>query len=116
MPGIGGVIDKSGSSIPEWIGDFLRKPSKRDVLSKLERSRAIERHVFVIVSFSGAPWSVESYLTGELDNISSHVPDLPLPVTGAWIVSSMSRKGVRWDGIAWRVFDSRGEGIEKLDL
>jgi hypothetical protein len=64
------------------------------------------------VNFAGAPWAVESYLTGELDQFPSEAPDLPPPVTQVWVVSGFGRRGVRWDGSAWRAFDARGEGID----
>lgn len=111
MPGTGGAVDEHGRALPGWIGDFLRDPTRRDVLGKLQRSGAPERHAFVMVSFTGAPWAVESYLAGKLEHVPSQTPDLPPPVTGAWIVSGMGHKGVCWDGNRWRVFDTRGEGI-----
>jgi hypothetical protein len=112
MPGIGGAVDEYGSAVPEWIGEFLRAPTKSDVLSKLQRSGAAKREVFVIVTFAGATWPVESYLAGELNHLPSQAPDLPPPVTGVWIVSGMGRKGLRWDGNAWKLFESRGEGVD----
>jgi hypothetical protein len=111
--GQGGVVDQQGNSVPAWIGTFLRDPAQKDVLSKLEQSRATDCHVFVIVAFGGAPWSVESYLTGGLVHVPNQVPNLPPPVTGVWIVSSWSRgKGIRWDGITWQAFHTRGERID----
>jgi hypothetical protein len=112
MPGIGGAVDEFGSAVPEWISGFLRAPSKSDVLSKLQRSGAAKHEVFVIVTFAGATWPVESYLAGELNHLPSRAPDLPEPVTGVWIVSGMGRKGLRWNGNEWKLFDSRGEGID----
>jgi hypothetical protein len=112
MPGIGGAVDVHGGAVPEWVGGFLRDSARQDVLSKLQRSGAMDRHAFLIVTFAGAPWPVESYLTGELDQLPSQAPDLPPPVTGVWIVSGMGRRGLRWDGNTWQLFDARGEGID----
>ncbi|HEY0321399.1 MAG TPA: hypothetical protein VGC66_10615 [Pyrinomonadaceae bacterium] len=111
MPGAGGAVDDQGRAVPAWVGEFLRDPSKQDVLSKLQRSGAPERHVFVIASLMGTPWEVESYLIGDLNHLPSKAPDLPPPVTGVWIVPGMGQKGIRWDGNSWRFFDARGEGI-----
>jgi len=112
MQGRGGPVDKRGSSVPVWIGTFLRDPARQDVLSKLERSVAADCHVFVFVGYGGAPWLVESYLAGELAHVPNQVPDLPPPVTGVWIVSLLSRgKGIRWNGTTWQAFHTRGEGI-----
>ncbi len=112
MTGIGGVVDSAGGALPQWIGEFLRDPRQRDVLSKLERSGARDCHAFVPVSFAGAPWAVESYLGGHLDEIPAAAPDLPPPLTGVWVVYEHSGRGLRWDGDAWRRFEARGEGID----
>jgi hypothetical protein len=112
MPGTGGAVDETGSEVPRWLGEFLRDPAREDVLSKLQRSGAKARHAFVIASFGGPPWPVESYLTGELNHIPSQSPDLPPPVTGAWVVSGFSQKGLYWNGITWRVVMARGKGID----
>jgi hypothetical protein len=112
MPGAGGAVDDHGRALPAWVGEFLRDPSRQDVLRKLQRSGAPERHAFLIVTLMGAPWEVESYLTGGLDYLPTHAPDVPPPVTGVWIVPGVGGKGIRWDGSAWQVFEVRGEGIE----
>jgi hypothetical protein len=112
MPGTGGAVDEHGSALPAWVGEFLRDPTRRDVLSKLQRSRAAERHAFIIATLTGAPWPVESYLMGNLDHVPTPAPDLPAPVTGVWVVSGMARRGIRWDGNTWKLFEARGEGIE----
>lgn len=52
MPGHGGAVDEKGSSVPKWLGDFLRDPARKDVLSKLERSTVPNRHVFVIATLT----------------------------------------------------------------
>jgi hypothetical protein len=113
MPGNGGAVDEYGIAVPGWVGEFLRDPARQDVLSKLERSGAPERHAFLIVTLIGAPWAVESYLTGSLEHLPAQAPDLPAPVTGVWIVLGMGQRGLRWDGNIWKFFDSRGQGIEE---
>lgn len=112
MPGIGGAVDNKGGALPGWVGEFLRDHACKDVLSKLQRSGATDRYAFLLVNFAGAPWAVESYLTGELDQFPSEAPDLPPSVTQVWVVSGFGRRGVRWDGSAWRAFDACGEGID----
>jgi hypothetical protein len=113
MPGTGGPVDERGSTIPSWAGEFLRAPCREDVLSKLERSGAKDRHAFLIVTFGGAPFSVWSYLVGKLDPLPSQAPDLPSPVTQAWVVSTMGQRGLRWDGCSWQQFDALVLGIEE---
>lgn len=112
MPGIGGAVDEHGSAVPEWVGEFLRDATRQDVLSKLQRSGAAQQHAFLIVTFTGAPWPVVSYLSGSLEHLPIRAPDLPPPVTGVWVVSGMGHKGLRWDGNSWQSFAARGEGIE----
>ena len=79
------------------------------MLYKLRQTSAQERWVFVPVSLSGAPFSVESYLTGELENLPPTGPNLPPPVTGIWVTSTHGKRGVRWDGAGWRLFTVREE-------
>jgi hypothetical protein len=112
MPGIGGPVDSQGVAVSKWIEEFLCDPARQDVLAKLQHSGAVHRHVFVPVHFAGAPWSVKSYLTGELDKLPSQMPQLPSPVTGVWIVSKWGRSGLRWDKNTWKLFDARGEAID----
>lgn len=112
MPGTGGVVDEKGSEVPRWLGGFLRHSARTDVLAKLQRSGARAREAFVVADLGGVPWPVESYLTGDLGCVPSQAPELPSPVTGAWVVSGFGRKGLYWDGTLWRVIVARGEDID----
>ena len=118
MEGAGGPVDSDGFALPGWIGDFLRDDRRSDVLRKLGNASAPLREVFVPVTMDGAPWSVVSYLT-DISSKSFRVPptppDLPTSVTGVWVVSTMSfgdPVGVRWSGMTWEIFKSRGPGID----
>src|SRR5258706_712160 len=111
MPGTGGFVDDEGTQLPKWLGDFLRDSRQADVLSKLRRSGAKNQHAFVFVTFQGVPWAVESYLTGSLDVVPDDPPDLPPPVTEAWVVSGFGAKGLHWNGQTWRIVATRGPGI-----
>ena len=104
MEGVGGFVDSAGSALPQWIEEFLSYLEQEDVLFKLRRTSAQERWVFVPVMFGGAPWLVESYLTGELDCLPATEPNLPSPSTGIWVASTFRTRGVRWDGAGWRSF------------
>jgi hypothetical protein len=104
MTGLGGAVDSTGSAVPNWIGDFLRHPKNADVLLKLKCSRAKESHVFVGVSFGGVPWQVESYLGTQTDLVPIAPPSLPDPLVGVWIM--YGKRGVHWDGGAWKFFDA----------
>lgn len=107
MRGIGGAVDINGEAITQWIGEFLRRPKQQDVISKLANSGAVECQVFVPVEFGGAPWPVESYLTGDLEHLPVAEPNLPFPVTGVWIISVFGKHGVRWDGAEWQLFEAQ---------
>ena len=109
MEGVGGGVDSTGSALPQWIEEFLREPEREDVLFKLRHTGAQERWVFVPVTFGGAPWPVESYLTGEFECLPPTEPKLPSPVTGIWVASTFGTHGVRWDSAGWRLFKIREE-------
>jgi hypothetical protein len=104
MTGFGGAVDPTGRDVPKWIGEFLRAAERRDVLTKLRASGALECHVFVIASFGGIPWLVESYLGTRTDLVPSEAPDLPDPVGSVWIMCGP--RGVRWAGRAWSFFNA----------
>jgi hypothetical protein len=109
MEGSGGGIDSAGSTLPQWIEEFLHDPEREDVLFKLRHTGAQERWVFVPVALGGAPWSVESYLMGEFECLPATGPNLPSPVTGIWVASTHGAHGVRWDSAGWRLFRTSEE-------
>ena len=109
IEGVGGGVDSAGSAIPQWIEEFLCDPEREDVLFKLRRTDAKERWVFVPVRHRGAPWPVESYLTGELKCLPATEPNLPSPVTGIWVASTVGTQGVRWYDAGWRSFRIKEE-------
>lgn len=45
----GGGVDSTSSAIPTWVRNFLMDSHQSDVLGKLDRSRASERHAFILV-------------------------------------------------------------------
>jgi hypothetical protein len=105
LPGIGGAVDEQGRAVPDWISDLLRDQKYEDVLRKLGRSGALERHAFVFGGFAGAPFEVEGYLARDINHAPTQSPDLPRPVTGVWIISEAGQRGLRWDGNTWLFFD-----------
>ena len=112
MPGDGGAIDNTGRTVPKWLGDFLRAPAQSDVLSKLNQSKAPNRHAFVFVTLGGTPWTVASYFFNDADQTPQGIPDLPEPITAAWVVPQFGSTGLYWDGLTWRMVDVRGPSIE----
>ncbi len=110
LEGIGGPVDTEGVAIPEWITAFLSAPQRADVIAKLARSGAADCQAFVIVDYAGAPWSVQSYLDGDLAALPPAAPTLPSPLTGAWLVSTSNTTGIRWTGTHWRRFSAERYG------
>ena len=104
MTGLGGAVDTEGSFVAEWLSEFLRAETRKDVLDKLSASGAAECHVFIPVSFGGVPWLVESYLGTHTKSLPPSEPELPSPVEAVWIM--YGRRGLRWDGKAWSFFDA----------
>ncbi len=102
MPGRGGVVDTTGSSLPGWAATFLADPERADVVRKLRRSGARRREVFVPVTLDGAPWSVVSYLTGDLSSLPSSAPQLPIGIEGFWACPTHGDGGVYWNGGLWQ--------------
>jgi hypothetical protein len=83
-----GFVAPTGDAIAAWIGDYLRA-ERRDVLAKLARSGAQERHAFVLVpGFTTAPFAVTELLMNEHARLPLVPPELPTEVTHVWVVGS----------------------------
>jgi len=108
----GGIVPKSGDPLSEWLGEFLREPGQADVLSKLRRSGADQRHAFVLLpGFSTAPFPVTDILMRSDAALPSRAPDLPAEITHLWAVSTWnSGDGMRWaPEVGWRRFSRVAE-------
>ena len=103
----GGAVPATGDPVSTWLPTFLREPAQADVLRKLARSGAEDRHAFVIVPiFSTAPYGVVDLLVRDDGPVPTATPDLPPEVSHAWVVSSWNAgHGLRWspDG-GWATF------------
>jgi hypothetical protein len=116
LSGQGGIVDRDGTALSEWIGEFLT--SVPDVLHKLRISAAPARHAFIPVMFSAAPWAAESFLgefpmpDGSTSPPPTAAPRLPEPVTHVWVTTTFARRGWRWDGEAWQQFQAAGAPID----
>lgn len=79
----GGVVDSTGSAVPGWVRDFLLDPHLSDVLGKLARSGASERHAFILVpGLTSAPFGVVDMLWRDEDDVvPTAAPDLLDQVT-----------------------------------
>lgn len=95
----GGVVDSTGSAVPGWVRDFLLNPHQSDVLGKLARSSAGERHAFILVpGFSIAPFGVVDMLWRDVDDVvPTRSPHLPDQVTHVWLMAFWTiGSGLRW--------------------
>ncbi|KKO47540.1 hypothetical protein VT06_16530 [Arsukibacterium sp. MJ3] len=101
MDGGGGPINQSSDALIDWIGSFLSSHDKLDVVNKLRKSRAKEKHAFVPIVLGGAPWEVESYFLGKM-HLPCKEPNLPEPITGVWVL--LNGKGLRHINGQWHVF------------
>lgn len=74
------MVDSTGSAVPGWVRSFLLAPQQSDVLGKLARSGASERHAFILVpGFTAAPFGVVDMLwraqdDGQPGRVSDLVP------------------------------------------
>lgn len=83
----GGMVAESGDALSPWVGRHLR--NHQDVLEKLRRSGAEERHAFIILpGFSTAPFTVADLFMRHEPPLPTSAPDLPPEVTHAWVVST----------------------------
>jgi hypothetical protein len=82
----GGFVPMTGDPIAAWVGDFLRE-ERPDVVRKLGRSQATERHAFILVpGFTTAPFSVSVLLAQQRIALPVAAPQLPVEVTHVWVV------------------------------
>lgn len=94
-----GVVDSTGGAVPGWVHGFLLDPHQKDVLGKLERSGASERHVVILVpSLTTAPFGVVDMLWKDEDDVVPKAsPDLPYQVTHVWLMAFWTvGSGLRW--------------------
>jgi hypothetical protein len=95
----GGMVDDTGKAVPEWVHDFLLDPHHSDVLDKLARSGADERHAFILIpTFSIAPFGVVDMLWRNQDDlVPIEAPDLPDQATHVWLMALWAvGSGLRW--------------------
>ncbi len=87
----------------------MLEPHQSDVLGKLARSGAPERHAFILVpGFSLAPFGVVDMLwRAEDDVVPTMSPDLPDEVTHVWLMAFWSiGSGLRWSPArGWERFE-----------
>jgi hypothetical protein len=96
---MGGWVASTGDALSDWISEWVVGPSRSDNLTKLRRSAAPERHLFVIVpGFVGtAPFSIGDLLLRVDAPLPTTSPRLPAEITHVWIMGTWAnRHGFRW--------------------
>ena len=104
----GGCVDeRSSDAVAGWVGPFLSDNKHSDVLAKLARSGADERHAFLIVpGMSTVDFSVNYALIRTDPVLPTFAPVLPVEVTNVWVVStSKNGCGLRWSPDGWSTFE-----------
>jgi len=104
----------ANASVPLWVAEFLGSSNRADVRTKLRRSRALERHAFLIVpTFATAPRAVQYFLMSAESVVPDESPNLPHEVTHVWVASTWRMgHGFRWgpnDG--WSTFSKDSPAI-----
>lgn len=105
----GGGVSATGRPLSDWVGQFLAEPQQMDVVHKLGRSGADERHAFIILpGFTTAPFPVADLLWRADGPLPDAVPQFPNEVTHVWVVTTWAAgRGLRWSpGEGWRQFRS----------
>jgi hypothetical protein len=94
-----GFVTADGNPLAEWTGRFLADSKQADVLRKLKLASVVARHAFVVVpGFTTAPFAVRDLLWRNDAPLPTADPELPAPLTHAWVASTWSSGvGFRWD-------------------
>ena len=103
----GGFVAETTDAVARWFGEFLGEAELADVRGKLDRSRASERHAFLILpGFARAPFSVSDPLMRDGAPSPTEAPNLPPEITHVWVVSTWSTgAGFRWSpSSGWSTF------------
>lgn len=103
----GGMVPANDDPLATWLGDFLRGSNRTDVLQKLQRSGAAERHAFVLLpGFTTAPFPVADLLMVDAPPLPITPPALPEQITDVWAMSTWSSGSCfHWSSsTGWRSF------------
>ncbi|WP_152520781.1 hypothetical protein [Nocardiopsis halophila] len=85
----GGMVGDTGDAFARWVGSWLRQPSQADNLSKLQRSGADERHLFLILpGFTVAPFEAYDPLMRPSGPLPAVAPSMPKEITHLWVMST----------------------------
>jgi hypothetical protein len=104
-----GYAADTGDALAEWVGGWLRQSIRGDNLTKLRRSGADERHMFILLpSMADVEFRVTELFMRSDAPLPSVPPDLPPEVTHVWVISVWGHSGMRWSPESgWESFATR---------
>jgi hypothetical protein len=104
-----GYAAETGDNLARWVGTWLREPVRSDNLTKLGRSGAGERHMFILLpSMAEVEFGVTELFMRSDAPLPAAPPDLPAEVTHVWVASVWGYPGMRWSPEAgWESFATR---------
>jgi hypothetical protein len=104
-----GYAAETGDALAEWVGGWLLEPVRSDNLTKLGRSGAEERHMFILLaSMADVDFRVTELFMRSDAPLPAVPPDLPSEVTHVWAASVWGYPGMRWSPEAgWESFATR---------
>src|SRR5262249_7398179 len=107
-----GYAASTGDALSEWVGDWLRDPVRSDNLTKLGRSGATARHMFIVLpSMADALFRVTELFVRSDAPLPTAAPDLPPEVTHVWVAGVWGSPGMRWSlDAGWQRFATRPDG------
>jgi hypothetical protein len=101
-----GYAADTGDALAEWVGEWLRQSIRSDNLTKLRRSGADERHMFILLpSMADVEFRVTELFLRRDAPLPTAPPDLPPEITHIWVASVWASSGMRWSPLAaWESF------------
>jgi hypothetical protein len=87
--GMRGPADVGWEPFLDWVQEKLASPGLGDVRSKLAKTGAEDRHLFVGITYT-SPWAVFFGLHSERRDIPQAPPALPKEITHLWLMHAQS--------------------------
>jgi hypothetical protein len=104
-----GYAAETGDALAEWVGEWLREPVRSDNLTKLGRSSAEERHMFILLpAMADVEFRVTELFMRRDAPVPTRAPDLPPEVTHVWVAGAWGYPGMRWSpNGGWELFATK---------
>jgi hypothetical protein len=99
-----GIVPDDGNTLSSWLSEWINHPDRARKIEKVVRSKAQERHLFVILpSFNVAPFAAADVLRQDYGPLPITSPELPSGLTHIWTMSTWNSGDVlNWSsGSGW---------------